>query len=63
MGVLLKQSIHDLLLLLHVLLALFESVTLALDVNDSAVMEHPVKDSGSDCDISENLIPLGKGLV
>ena len=58
-----KQGVDDLLFLLHKLLALLEAVALALDVDDSAVMEHPVKNSGGDGDIGENLIPLGNGLA
>ena len=58
-----KQGVDELLFLLHKLLAFLEAVALAFDVDDGAVIEHPVEDSGGDGDVGENLIPLGKSLV
>ena len=58
-----KKSVDNLLLLLHKLLAFFEAVTLALDVDDGTMMEHPVEDGGGDGNVGEDLVPLGKGLV
>jgi hypothetical protein len=43
--------------------ALFETVALALDVDDGTVMQDAVKDSGSDGHVSEDLVPLGEGFV
>jgi len=60
---LLKKSIDDVLLLLHVFLALLEAVAFAFDVDDGAVMKHTVEDRGSDGDVCKDLVPLGKGLV
>ena len=63
LSVLLEQRVDNLLLLLHVRFVLFQAIALALDVDDGAVVKHPVKDSRSDGDIGKNLIPLRKGLV
>ena len=43
---LLKKSVHDLLFLTHKFLAFFQTVRLALDVNDSAVMQDTIQDGG-----------------
>ena len=51
------------LLLLHNLLALLEAVALAFDVDDSAMMQHPIQDGRGDGDIGEHLVPLREGLV
>ena len=51
------------LLLAHKFLAFFQTVRLALDVNDSAVMQDAVQDGGGDGDIGKDLVPLGEGLV
>ena len=59
----LKKSVHDLLLLAHKFLAFFQTVRLALDVNDSAVMQDAVQDGGGDGDVGKDLVPLGEGLV
>ena len=47
----------------HALLTLLEAITLALDVNDGTVMQHTVKDSGSNRNVSKHIIPLGESLV
>ena len=60
---LLKKSVHDLLFLTHKFLAFFQTVGLALDVNDSAVMQDAVQDGGGDGDVGKDLVPLGEGLV
>lgn len=58
LSALFKERIDDLLLLLHKFLSLLEPVRLALDMNDTAVVQNPVKDCGGDGDVSEDLIPL-----
>ncbi len=63
LSVLLKERIYDVLFLLHAFFAFLEAVALALDVDDGAVMEYPVKDSRGDGDIGKSLIPLREGLV
>ena len=59
----LKKSVHDLLFLTHKFLAFFQTVRLALDVNDSAVMQDTIQDGGGDGDVGKDLVPLGEGLV
>jgi len=49
---LLKKSVHDLLFLAHKFLALLQAVRLALDVNDSAVMQYTIQDGGGDGDVA-----------
>ena len=51
------------LFLTHKFLAFFQTVRLALDVNDSAVMQDAVQDGGGDGDIGKDLVPLGESLV
>ena len=51
------------LLLAHKFLAFFQTVRLALDVNDSAVMQDTIQDGGGDGDVGKDLVPLGEGLV
>ena len=51
------------LFLTHKFLAFFQTVRLALDVNDSAVMQDAVQDGGGDGDVGKDLVPLGEGLV
>jgi len=58
-----EEGIGDVLLLLHKLLTLLETVALALDVDDRAMMQDAVKYGGSDGDVGEDVIPLGEGLV
>ena len=58
-----KKGIDDSLLLAHKFLALLEAVRLALDVNDSAVMQDAVENGGGDCNVGKNLVPLGEGFV
>ena len=53
-----EKSVDDLLFLAHKFLALLQAVRLALDVNDSAVMQDTIQDCGGDRDIGEDLIPL-----
>lgn len=60
---LLKGGIDDVLLLPYKLLALFEAITLALDVDDSGVMGYSVEDSQSNGDVGEDLVPLRESLV
>ena len=60
---LLKKSVHDLLFLAHKFLALLQAVRLALDVNDSAVMQYTIQDGGGDGDAGKDLVPLGESLV
>ena len=63
LSILLEESVDYLLLLFHILFAFFEAVALTLDVDDSAMVQYAIKNGGSNGDIGENLIPLGKGLV
>ena len=58
-----KQGIGNLDFLLHVLFTLLDPVALALNVDNSAMVQHAVKDSGSNGDVSEDVVPLGEGLV
>ena len=60
---LLEQCVHKLLFLLHKLLSFFETVALAFDVDDGAVMQHAIKNGRGDGHIGEHFIPLGEGLV
>lgn len=60
---LLKKCAYDLLLLAHKFLALLQTVRLALDVDDSAVVQDAVQDGGGDGDVGKDLIPLREGLV
>ena len=59
----LKKSVHDLLFLAHKFFSFFETVRLAFDVNNGAVMEDTVQDSGGDGDVGKDLVPLGEGLI
>jgi hypothetical protein len=47
----------------YILFALFEAVAFAFDVDDGAVMQHPVKDSGGGGHVGKELVPPGKGFV
>ena len=58
-----KKSIHDLLLLAHKFISLFEAVRFALDVNDGAVMQDAIQNGGGNGDVGEDLVPLGEGLI
>lgn len=60
---LLKKSVHDLLFLAHKFLAFFQAVRLTLDVDNGAVMQYTIQNSGGDGDVGKDLIPLGEGLV
>ena len=60
---LLEEGIDNVLFLLHVFLSFFESVALAFNIDDSAVMQDTVEDSSGNGDIGEDLVPLGKGFV
>ena len=60
---LLKKSVHDLLLLAHKFLAFLETVRLAFDVNNGAVMQDTIQDSGGNGDVGKDLVPLGEGLI
>ena len=59
----LKKSVNDLLFLAHEFLSLFEAVRLALDVNDSTMMQDTIQDGGGNGDVGKDLIPLGEGLI
>ncbi len=59
----LKKSVHDLLFLTHKFFAFFQPVRLALDVDNGAVMQDTIQNSGGDGDVGKDLIPLGEGLV
>ena len=59
----LEKRVHNLLLLAHKFLALLQAVRLALDVNNSAVMQDAVQDGGGDGDVGKDFVPLGEGLV
>jgi len=52
-----------LLLLLHVFLAFFQPVAFTLDIDNGAVMEHPIENGGSNGNISKDFVPLGKSLI
>ena len=58
-----KKSVHDLLLLTHKFLSLFEAVRFTLDVNDGAVVQNTIQDSGDNGDVGKDLVPLGEGLI
>ena len=51
------------LFLAHKFLAFFQAVGLTFDVDDSAVMQNAIQDSGGDGNVGKDLIPLGEGLV
>ena len=51
------------LLLFHEFFPFLQAVALALDVNDSAVVENAVEDRGGNGDVGEDLVPLREGLV
>ena len=59
----LKKRVNDLLLLAHKFLSLFEAVRLALDINDGAVMQNAIEDSGGNGDVGKDLVPLREGLI
>ena len=58
-----KKRVNDLLLLAHKFLSLFEAVRFALDINDGAVMQNAIQDSGGNRNIGKDLVPLGEGLI
>ena len=60
---LLKKSVHDLLLLAHKFLAFLETVRLAFDVNNGAVVQDTIQDGGGDGDVGKDLVPLGESLI
>lgn len=60
---LLKEGIDNVLFLLHIFFTFFQSVALALDIDDGTVMQNTVEDRRGDGDIGKNLVPLRKGLV
>ncbi len=53
-----KKGIDDLLFPAHKFLAFLESVRLALDVNDGAVVQDTVENGGGDCNVGENDMKL-----
>ena len=59
----LKKGIDNLLFLAHKFLAFLETIRLAFDVDDSAVMQDTIEDSGGNGDIGKDLVPLGEGLI
>ena len=60
---LVEECIGDELFLFHKLLAFLETVALAFDVDDSAMMQYSVQNGRCDSDVCKNLVPLGKGFV
>ena len=60
---LLKKRVNDLLFLAHKFFAFLEAVRFALDINDGAVMQDAIQDSGGNGDVSKNLVPLGEGFI
>ncbi len=58
-----KKGIDDLLFLAHKFLALLETVRLALDINDGAVMQDSVENGGGNGNVGENLVSVGEGFV
>ena len=60
---LLKKGVDDLLFLAHKFLAFLKTIRLAFDVDDSAVMQDTIEDSGGNGDIGKDLVPLGEGLI
>lgn len=58
-----KQGVDNVLLLFHIFFTLFQPITLALNVDDGAVMKHTIKDGRGNCHIGKNLVPLREGLV
>ena len=59
----LKKGIDKLLFLTHKFLAFLEAVRLTFDVNDGAVVQDTVQDSGGKGDVGKDLVPLGEGLM
>ena len=51
------------LFLAHKFFAFFQAVRFTFDVDDGAVMQNAVQDSGGDGDVGKDLVPLGEGLV
>ena len=51
------------LFLAHKFFAFFQAVRFTFDVDDGAVMQNAVQDSGGDGNVGKDLIPLGEGLV
>ena len=47
----------------HELLTFFKAVALALNVDDSGMMEDTVEDGRSDGDVGEDLVPLRESLI
>ena len=47
----------------HKFLAFLEAVRLAFDVNNGAVMQDTIQDSGGNGDVGKDLVPLGEGLI
>ena len=62
-GALLKQSVYNVLLLLHMLFSLLEPVTLPLDVDNSTVMQDTVKDRRGNSEVCKDIVPLRKGFI
>lgn len=60
---LLEKGVDDLLFLPDKLLAFFQPVGLAFNIDNGTVMQNTVEDGGSDGDIGKNLVPLGEGFV
>ena len=58
-----KEGVDDVLFLLHILLALLQAVALALDVDNSGVVQYSVEDSRGNGDVGKDLVPLGESLV
>ena len=60
---LLKKSVNDLLFLAHKFFAFLEAVRFALDVNDGAVMQNAIQDSGGNGDVGKDLIGMAENFV
>ena len=59
----LKKGIYNLLFLAHKFLAFFQSVGLAFDVDNGAVMQDAVQDGGGNGNVGKDLIPLREPCV
>ena len=51
------------LFLAHKFFAFFQAIRLTLDVDNGAVMQYTIQNSGGDGDVGKDLVPLGEGLV
>jgi len=56
-----EKGVYNMLFLAHKLLALFEAIALALDVDNGAMMQDAVKDSRGDGHVGKDFVPLREG--